>query len=231
MKKLMYGVVAAGLLALSSVPAHAASYAYIVLNNTNPFTGDLSQATPGTGDDPNPMNGFFAGPSLPNGLNVGDDFHINRTLSNQSAGAAFEDNYIFNFASAPAGSAGTGKPTVHFAVGQNNAITDAEFRVWKDNDSSGTVNAGDTDEGGIVFNNVAVTNTGSFTIVGLTTGIDYILQVTGNLHPDVTNGAYQSSFKTVVPVPPAIALMITGVAALFGFGAMRRKREASSAAA
>jgi hypothetical protein len=224
----------AGVMALASSGVSASTLGLVEFqsftNNLSPFHADL-----GTADIL--VNQFDGASTLPDGLPIDYVVHIKRTFIGDGDSATadpIEGNYLFKLDPSTIGPPNGQKIVADLSLvsGLDNGNQNVAFSLFKA-DSNGV--AGDMITG--------IQGEGAFQAI-LDGSTNYLLRVIGNLRADVasTLGIDESSnfgqynivfgaFGVVVPIPPAILLFLTGIAALFGFTGLRRKGQTESSAA
>lgn len=217
---------AAALLLLGAQAASAASLGTIeydaFINGNNNFIADLGGVSPGIGDADVQYNEFNGATSLPGGLPVGYDVHIPRTFigdRDESTADPIHDRFLFKLDESTLGGqpAARVRSTLNLAFGFNTGMENVTFEMFETNDSGDLV-GGPLD---------SASGEGTIRAV-LDPDTDYLLRVAGNLlsGADNTNvGQYKIVYgSTVVPLPAALPLLLTGIGALFGIRRMRKQQ-------
>ena len=222
MKTLRYLGPAAVLLALSIQPASGATLGTIEFqrftNGTSPFIADLGgvNASP---DATVTLNQFNGASNLPGGLPDRYDIHIDRTFigdGNTGTADVLDDRYLFRVDEATLGGQTTTNATTTLTVvsGVNTGLENVSFSVFE------------SDTAGNPQGSALVSGTGGTIKTSLSAGVNYLLQVAGNLATGTgpTNvGRYDIVYgTTVIPLPPAILLFLSSLGAVFGIRRLRR---------
>jgi hypothetical protein len=242
MRSLQY-IACAGLLTLATHGASASTLGLVEFDNfvnpKSPFVADLGVVQVST-------NEFNGAASLPNGLPLNYTVHLNRTFIGDrdddrnfitSTADKVDDTFLFTF-----------DPSSKLDPATNGARLDFSARVA--NPANASLSTGmenvvfsifEANADGSPGDLVAGGNGDSEFSAKLPLNTNYLLSVMGNLRSDVagalgiaTNlGIYDITagiFGVVVPLPPAILLFLTGIAALFGFSRIRGTEKSGATA-
>jgi uncharacterized membrane protein YuzA (DUF378 family) len=253
MRSLKY-IACAGLLTLATQGVSAATLGLVefenFVNTKSPFVADLGGVQdvtpPGAIEDAIvSTNEFNGAATLPDGLPLNYTVHLNRTfIGDRDVNKNFiattadpiEDTFLFKLDDSTKLNPATNGARIEFdaslGTGVNTGIENVVFSLFE---ADAVGNPGDL----IATRNGA----GAFT-AKVPLNMDYLIRVMGNLRADVagtvgiseeTNfGVYDivaGIFGVVVPLPPAILLFLTGIAALFGFSRIRGSEKSGAATA
>ena len=240
MKAFKYSLGVAAALAVSVTAANAASLGAVeydrFTNSLNPLHVDMGGAKAGVSDALIGLNQFNGASTLPNGLAANYTYNIDRTFigdANPGTQNNMVDWYWFKLDPAAMGGAAsvTAGASLTIALGPNadGGLAGLFFQMYE-TDAAGNP----TGPYGAV-----VGEGGQIILGGFHTETTYVMRVTGWLVEDTAPGAADNSTDigrydiilglngiAPVPVPPAIALLLSAVGALFGFGSMRRRKVA-----
>lgn len=227
MKALRYLGPAAVLLAFSVQGASAATLGTIEFerftNGTSPMVVDLGGGSAAIPDATVTLNQFNGASTLSNGLPDKYDIHIDRTFlgdTNTATADAINDRFLFRVDSSTLGGASStnATATLTLVTGVNTGMDNVSFSVFE------------ADAAGDPVGSALTSGAGGTLKTALSAGVSYLLQVAGNLRaaPNDTNvGRYDIVYGTVVPVPPALLLFLTALAA--GLGLRRLRKDAAPA--
>jgi hypothetical protein len=231
----------AGVMSLASYGVSASTLGLVEFksftNNSFPFVAEPFPFNADLGAADTLVNQFNGAPNLPNGLPIDYVVHLKRTFigdGNSATADSLQDNYLFKLDPSTIASTNGQRVVADLSLvsGLDNGNQNVAFSLFKA-DSNGVV-------GDLI---TSIQGEGNFQAL-LDGSTHYLLRVIGNLRADIasTLGIDESSnfgqynivfgaFGVVVPIPPAILLFLTGIAALFGFTGLRRKGETEGSVA
>lgn len=143
---------------------------------------------------------------------------VTTTFSNTffgEAGAAVEDFFAFD-----AQATGSNSAEANVTVSGLENVTLSLFEADAEGNAQGDAIA-----------SIDVDGSATLKVSGLSAGAQFLLGLTGNIAADIGAGigTVVGDVTTVIPLPPAILLFLTGLGALFGFTGLRKQAQVQAA--